>query len=95
MVIVLPVTECIPQYTLPNTTLNAYKAQPIVVIILAGDSGANFSHAMDTRKRATEIELVECVEGNPYSKATEGDMVSLCTGGESGLGRHKKSYSFI
>lgn len=65
------------------------------MIILAGDSGANFSHAMEMRKRATEIEFVECVEGNPYSKATEGDMVNLWTGGERGLGRHKKSYSLF
>lgn len=61
-------------------------------MILAGDSGASFSHATEIKKRATEIELVEWVEGNPYSKATEGDIVNLCTGGESGLGRHKKSY---
>lgn len=61
------------------------------MIILAGDSGANFSHAIEMRKRATEIEFVEWVDGNPYSKATEGDIVNLCTGGERGLGRHKKS----
>lgn len=58
---------------------------------LAGDSGGNFSHAMEIRKRATETELVEWVDGNPYSKATEGDIVNRWTGGESGLGRHKKS----
>lgn len=67
----------------------------MVAIILAGDSGASFSHAMDIRKRATETEFVECVEGNPYSKATDGDIVNLCTGGDIGLGRHKKSYHTI
>lgn len=64
----------------------------MTVINLAGDSGLSFSEAIEIRKSATEIELVECVEGNPYSKATEGDMVSLCTGGDKGLGRHKKSF---
>jgi hypothetical protein len=49
----------------------------MTLINLAGDSGASFSHAMDMRNKATEIELVECVEGNPYSSATEGDMVNL------------------
>lgn len=63
----------------------------MVVIILAGDSGASFSHAIEIRKSATETEFVECVDGNPYSKATEGDMVNRCTGGDKGLGRHKKS----
>jgi hypothetical protein len=43
---------------------------------LAGDSGVNFSHATEIKKSATETEFVEWVEGNPYSKATEGDMVN-------------------
>lgn len=64
----------------------------MTLIKRAGDSGASFSHAIDIKNKATEIELVECVEGNPYSKATEGDMVNLWTGGDSGRGRHKKSY---
>jgi hypothetical protein len=61
-------------------------------MILAGDSGAYFSHAIEIRNKATEIELVEWVEGNPYSNATEGDMVNRCTGGDNGLGKQKKSY---
>jgi hypothetical protein len=64
----------------------------MMVINLAGDSGLSFSQAIEIRNSATEIELVEWVEGNPYSKATEGDMVSLWTGGDKGLGRHKKSF---
>ena len=40
---------------------------------------------------ATETALVECVEGNPYSKAVDPDIVIRCRGGESGLGRHNKS----
>ena len=50
---------------------------------------------MEIKKRATETELVEWVEGNPYSKATEGDIVNRWTGGENGLGRHKRSYAAI
>lgn len=64
----------------------------MTLIKRAGDSGASFSHAIDIKNKATEIELVECVEGNPYSKATEGDMVNLWTGGDRGRGRHRKSY---
>lgn len=40
---------------------------------------------------ATETALVECVEGNPYSKAADPDIVIRCRGGESGRGRQSKS----
>jgi hypothetical protein len=41
---------------------------------------------------ATETALVEWVEGKPYSRAVEWDMVILFKGGESGLGKHHMSF---
>lgn len=35
--------------------------------------------------------MVECVEGNPYSKAADPDMVIRVSGGDSGLGRQTRS----
>jgi hypothetical protein len=35
--------------------------------------------------------LVECVEGKPYSRATEPDMVIRCKGGERGRGSEHMS----
>lgn len=40
---------------------------------------------------ATEIALVEWVDGNPYSRAAEPDIVIRWRGGESGRGRHSRS----
>lgn len=40
---------------------------------------------------ATEMALVECVEGNPYSKAADPDIVMRCRGGDNGRGRHRRS----
>lgn len=36
---------------------------------------------------ATETALVECVLGNPYSRAADPDIVILWRGGERGRGR--------
>lgn len=41
--------------------------------------------------RATETAFVECVLGNPYSRAVNPDIVMRCRGGLRGLGRHRKS----
>lgn len=45
---------------------------------------------------ATETALVECVLGNPYSRAADPDILILCRGGDKGRGRLLKelvSYS--
>ncbi len=36
--------------------------------------------------KATETALAECVEGKPYSSATEPDIVIRCNGGDRGRG---------
>lgn len=46
---------------------------------------------MENAHTATETALVECVDGKPYSKAAEPDIVIRWRGGESGRGRQSKS----
>lgn len=41
---------------------------------------------------ATDTAFVEWVEGKPYSKAADSDMLIRCNGGDSGRGRHSKSF---
>ena len=40
---------------------------------------------------ATDTALAECVEGNPYSKAADCDIVIRLRGGERGRGKHHMS----
>ena len=40
---------------------------------------------------ATDTALAECVEGNPYSRATECDIVIRFRGGDNGRGKHHMS----
>lgn len=41
--------------------------------------------------RETETALAVCVDGNPYSSAADPDIVSRCSGGDKGRGKHKRS----
>ena len=43
-------------------------------------------------KMATETALVECVDGNPYSRAAEAEREIRCSGGEVGRGRQTRSF---
>lgn len=43
---------------------------------------------------ATETALVVCVDGKPYSRAAEPDMVMRCRGGDSGRGRQTRSLAY-
>lgn len=43
---------------------------------------------------ATETALVEWVDGNPYSKAADPDIVMRCRGGDNGRGRHSMSLMY-
>ena len=56
-----------------------------------GDIPGGSKFRLSRAYTATEIALVECEEGKPYSSAADPDMVSLWRGGESGLGRHSRS----
>jgi len=47
---------------------------------------------MKSAYTVTDTALVECVEGNPYSRAAECDIVIRFKGGESGRGRHHMSF---
>lgn len=44
---------------------------------------------------ATDTALVECVLGNPYSRAADPDMVILWRGGDNGRGRLKAINNFL
>lgn len=46
---------------------------------------------VNTPYSATETALVECVLGNPYSKAADPDIVILWSGGDKGRGRLSKA----
>ena len=43
-------------------------------------------------KMAKEEELVEWVEGKPYSRAADADRDMRCNGGDNGLGMHIMSF---
>jgi len=40
---------------------------------------------------ATETAFAECVEGKPYSRAADPDIVIRCRGGDKGRGRENMS----
>lgn len=54
-------------------------------------NGLLSSRSSRIEKTATDTALVECVDGKPYSRAADPDMVILVSGGDSGRGKHNRS----
>lgn len=49
------------------------------------------SRRSNIEKTVTETALVEWLEGNPYSRAADPDMVMRVNGGDRGRGKHSRS----